>query len=90
MGIYEKGEKIKSIEEYSTYPFSHLYAHGKLIGKSITDNWQYRLLKNGIENGWLCKAKLTEGYKRYHVEIHISFQYSRFVRSCRLFFFIHL
>lgn len=55
------------MNEYAEYSFSHLYDHNRLLGKAITDNWQYRTLYNRIQQGVLCKAKLTEGYKLYTV-----------------------
>lgn len=55
------------MNEYAEYSFSHLYDHDRLLGKAITDNWQYRTLYNRIQQGVLCKAKLTEGYKLYTV-----------------------
>lgn len=55
------------MNEYANYSFSHLYDHGRLLNKAITDNWQYRILYNRIKQGVLCKAKLSEGYKLYTV-----------------------
>lgn len=55
------------MNEYAEYSFSHLYDHDRLLGKAITDNWQYRTLFNRIQQGVLCKAKLTDGYKLYTV-----------------------
>ena len=87
MGIYKIGDKFESIAEYSNYSLHCLYAHERLIGKAITDNWQYRLLINGIENGWLRKAKVAEGYQIYQVEMIVSSDDSvsgiaDFVHSC--------
>lgn len=60
------------MDEYASYPYTHLYYHGKLIGKSITDNWQFRLIHSGVKNGWLRKAKLNDGFHYYKVYILID------------------
>ena len=71
MAAYKKGDQFKDIVEYSTYPLQFLYFYDKLIGKAITDNWQYRMIKRCIEDGHLSKAELNEGFKRYKVNIQI-------------------
>ena len=67
MGAFKMGDKFNSVEEYCSYPYSHLFFHGKLIGKAITDNWQFRKIVNDIEFGNLRKAELNDGYKLYEV-----------------------
>lgn len=67
MGAFVKDSPFKDIKEYSEYPFSHLYDNGRLLGKAITDNWQYRVLCNRIQSGVLCKAKLADEYKIFSV-----------------------
>lgn len=67
LGAFKIGEPFADIKEYSDYPFSHLYDHGRLLGKAITDNWQYRVLCNRINQGALHKAELAEGYSLYSV-----------------------
>lgn len=65
MGAFVIDEPFIDIKEYSDYPYSHLYDHGRLLGKAITDNWTYRTLCNRIKSGDLCKARLSDGYKLY-------------------------
>lgn len=67
MGIFRIGGVFKDIQDYADYPHNRLYAHGKIIGKAITDNWQFRMIKNGIELGWLLKAELNPEYRYYNV-----------------------
>lgn len=67
MGAFKIGDKFDNIEEYCNYPYSHLFFHGKVIGKAITDNWQFRAIENGIKYGYLRKAELNDGYKLYEV-----------------------
>lgn len=68
MGAFKIGDKFDSIEEYCNYPYSHLFYHDKVIGKVITDNWQFRKIVNDIEYGNLRKAILNDGYKLYEVK----------------------
>lgn len=63
------GEKFADMNDYSNYTYSHLFYHGKLIGKSITDNWQFRMLRNAIVCGFLKKAKLNDGFDVYCVKV---------------------
>lgn len=67
MGAFKIGSKFDSIKEYCDYPYSHLFFNGKVIGKAITDNWQFRQIENGIKSGYLRKAELNDGYKSYEV-----------------------
>ena len=69
MGIFKLGEPFKNVQEYVDYPHNRLYAHGKIIGKAITDNWQFRMIKNGIEQGWLQKAELNPEYRYYNATV---------------------
>ena len=71
MAAYKQGDQFKDIVEYSTYPLQFLYFYDKLIGKAITDNWQYRMIKRCIADGHLSKAELNEGFNRYKVNIQI-------------------
>lgn len=71
MGIYKISEPFKNIQDYADYPHNRLYFHGKLIGKPIVDNWQFRLIKNSIENGSLLKATLNDGYKYYNADVDV-------------------
>ena len=71
MGIYKIGEPFKSVQDFADYPHNKLYFHGKLIGKPIVDNWQFRLIKNSIENGGLLKATLNDSYKYYNADVDI-------------------
>lgn len=71
MGIYKIGEPFKNVQDFADYPHNKLYFHGKLIGKSIVDNWQFRLINNNIENGSLLKATLNDGYKYYNADMDI-------------------
>lgn len=66
---YIIGEPFESIAEYERYPLSQMFFHDSLIGKAVTDNWQYRFLKNQIINGWLKKAKLNKGYDLYSITV---------------------
>lgn len=66
---YIIGEPFESIAEYESYPLSQMFFHDSLIGKAVTDNWQYRFLKNQIINGWLKKAKLNKGYDLYSITV---------------------
>lgn len=72
---YIIGEPFESIAEYESYPLSQMFFHDSLIGKAVTDNWQYRFLKNQIINGWLKKAKLNKGYDLYSITILIFSEY---------------
>lgn len=67
MGAFKIGDKFNSVEEYCSYPYSHLFFHGKLIGKAITDNWQFRKIAHDIEYGNLRKAEINDEYKLYEV-----------------------
>lgn len=71
MRVFKIGEPFKSIQDYADYPHSKLYFHGRLIGKSIVDNWQFRMIKRCIEYGELLKAELNEGYKYYNVDFEV-------------------
>ena len=71
MGIYKIGEPFKNVQEFADYPHNKLYFHGKLIGKPIVDNWQFRLIRGNIENGALLKAELSGGYKYYYADVEI-------------------
>lgn len=71
MGIYRIGEPFKNVQEFADYPHNKLYFHGKLIGKPIVDNWQFRLIQGSIENGALLKAELSDGYKYYYADVEI-------------------
>ena len=91
MRMFKIGQPFKNVEEYANYPHSKLYFYGKLIGKSITDNWQFRKIKKDIESGWLLKAELDNGFKYWNVDVIIDdnnseqeFEYSLTViaRSC--------
>ena len=64
------------MNEYAEYSFSHLYDHNRLLGKAITDNWQYRTLYNRIQQGVLYKAKLAEGYRLYTVTALVFINYN--------------
>lgn len=67
MGAFKIGDKFLNIQEYCDYPYSHLFFHGKVIGKAVTDNWQFRKIANDIKYDNLRKAELNEGYKLYKV-----------------------
>lgn len=71
MRVFKIGEPFKSIQDYADYPHSKLYFHGRLIGKSIVDNWQFRMIRRCIEYGELLKAELNEGYKYYNVDFEV-------------------
>lgn len=70
-GCFKIGEPFRDILEYESYSFSHLFFHGGLIGKPITDNWQFRRISNDIKHGYLRKAELAEEYKLYRVNAMI-------------------
>ena len=76
MGAFKIGDRFQSVQEYCDYPYSHLFFHGKVIGKAVTDNWQFRKIMNDIEHGNLCKAKLNDGYKLYEVTASVFDAYS--------------
>ena len=67
MGAFKIGKKFQDIKEYCDYPYSHLYFYGRLIGKAVVDNWQFRKIVNDIKYGNLQKAELNDGYKLYEV-----------------------
>lgn len=69
--MFQISKPFESLQDYADYPHSKLYWHGKLIGKAITDNWQFCRIKAGIENGGLLKAELAEGYKYYNCDTTI-------------------
>lgn len=66
------GERFADMNDYSNYTYTHLFYHGKLIGKSITDNWQFHMLRNAIMCGLLKKAKLNDGFNMYCVKITVD------------------
>lgn len=72
---YIIGEPFERIAEYENYPLSQMFFHDSLIGKAVTDNWQYRFLKNQIINGWLKKAKLNKGYDLYSITVLMFSEY---------------
>lgn len=67
MGAFKIGDKFLNMQEYCDYPYSHLFFHGKVISKAVTDNWQFRKIANDIKYENLRKAELNEGYKLYEV-----------------------
>lgn len=67
MGIFRIGEPFKDMQDYADYPHNRLYYHGKLVGKVITDNWQFRKIRNDIETAALLKAELNPEYRYYNV-----------------------
>lgn len=67
MGAFKIGDKFLNVQEYCDYPYSHLFFHGKVISKAVTDNWQFRKIANDIKCDNLRKAELNEGYKLYEV-----------------------
>ena len=85
MGMYQIDRPFKGIQEYASYPYNKLYWHGKLISKAVTDNWQFGLIRRGIENGELLRAKLADGYRVYNVDVtitgreHYSYDVDRFL-----------
>lgn len=72
MNKFVMAEQFKDIEEYNSYPYSHLYYNEKLINKAFTDSWQYRMLCNAIQSGRLHKAKLNKGFHLYKFKISIQ------------------
>lgn len=84
MGIYKIGEPFKNVQEFADYPHNKLYFHGKLIGKPIVDNWQFRLIRGNIENGALLKAELSDGYKYYYADVEIFDNDSELSFCCNL------
>lgn len=67
MGMFKISAPFKNIQDYADYPHNRLYFRGKIIGKCITDNWQYRLICRHIEDGALLKAELNPEYRYYNV-----------------------
>lgn len=76
MGAFKIGDKFQNMQEYCDYPYSHLFFHGKVIGKAITDNWQFRKIINDIKYGNLRKAELSNGYKLYEVTAFVFDNFS--------------
>lgn len=76
MGAFKIGDKFLNIQEYCDYPYSHLFFRGKVIGKAVTDNWQFRKIANDIKYGNLRKAELNDGYKLYEVTALVFDNYS--------------
>lgn len=72
MGMFKIGGRFESLQDYAEYPYNKLYWHGTLIGKAITDNWQFRKIKAGIESGYLRRAELADGYHAYDVDVSIE------------------
>lgn len=72
MGIFRIGEPFKNIQDYADYPHNRLYFHGKIIGKSVTDNWQYRMISRCIKDGSFLKAELNPEYRYYNIEANIQ------------------
>lgn len=71
MGAFKIGERFKSLQEYDEYPYTHLFFHDRLVGKAITDNWQYRKLVNDLKMGYLKKAELNDEYAVYEVKFEM-------------------
>lgn len=71
MGAFKIGDKFLNMQEYCDYPYSHLFFHGKVISKAVTDNWQFRKIANDIKYDNLRKAELNEGYKLYEVRASV-------------------
>lgn len=71
MGAFKIGERFNSLQEYDEYPYTHLFFHDRLVGKAITDNWQYRKLVNDLKMGYLKKAELNGEYAVYEVKFEM-------------------
>lgn len=72
MGIFKIGQPFKNIQDYADYQHNRLYYHGKIIGKCVTDNWQYRMICRCIKDGSLLKAELNPEYKYYNIEANVQ------------------
>lgn len=70
--MYQIGKPFESLQDYAEYPHNKLYWHGKLIGKAVTDNWQFCRINRGIKDGSLLKAELINGYKYYNCDITVK------------------
>lgn len=83
MGAFKIGERLKNLQEYDEYPYTHLFFHDRLVGKVITDNWQYRKLVNDLKMGYLKKAELNDEYAVYEVKFEMFERHSHdgFARS---------
>ncbi len=73
MRMFKIGQPFKDVNDYASYSHKKLYYHGKLIGTSIVDNWQFRKIKNDIKNGYLLKAELDNGFKYWNVDVIIDY-----------------
>lgn len=72
MNKFVISDTFADMNEYASYPYTHLYYHGKIVGKAITDNWQFRMIHGGVKYGWLRKAKLNDEFHYYQVHILID------------------
>lgn len=57
--LYQKGEKITSLDELMKQEF--VYMRHKITHKGWFFSWQIRLMKNWIDLGWIYKAEKIEG-----------------------------
>lgn len=73
MRKFREGGNFANIQEYSNYPYSHLYFNSKLIGKAVTDNWQFRMIDGLIKNGMLKRAELNDGFSMYKVKVYVHY-----------------
>ena len=57
--LYQKGEKITSLDELMAQEF--VYLRHKITHKGWFSNWRIRSMKNWIDLGWVCKAEKVNG-----------------------------
>lgn len=60
---YKKGRKIESIADFEKSSCQYFKVMEKTTHRAWIENWQYRVLKNTIQKGFLFETELIENEK---------------------------
>ena len=65
---YKKGRKIESIADFEKSSCQYFKVMEKTTHRAWIESWQYRVLKNTIQKGFLFETELIECDKSYTYE----------------------